>query len=126
MKLKTCLAIAALMAAPLLAHAQQQPPKAKKVTAADVERVVKAISADKEKAQAYCESAKLQDQLAEAADKKDEKKAEQLSATLEKLDAKLGPEWAQVMDGLQDIDPESAEGKKISATFEPLDKACQP
>ena len=34
------------------------------------------------------------------------------------------PEYASLMNGLQDIDPETDDGVEIEATLKPLDKSC--
>ena len=67
MNLKIVVAVAALTAMPALAQAQQgrPAPNAPKPTKAEVERVVKIISADKAKTQTYCELGKLNDQIAQ-------------------------------------------------------------
>jgi hypothetical protein len=53
---------------------------------------------------------KLGEQIEQAKDKKDNKTVDELSKKLGELGPKLGPEYAVLMDGLQDIDPESEEG----------------
>jgi hypothetical protein len=40
------------------------------------------------------------------------------------LGKKLGPEYAALIDGLQDIDPESEVGQQISSTLDALDNLC--
>ncbi|MFY9786236.1 MAG: hypothetical protein WA445_18365 [Pseudolabrys sp.] len=105
-------------------YAQAQKPSTAKVTAADVQKVVTLISGDKAKTQSYCDIGKLNEQIEEANDKKDIKKTEELSQQIDALGKKLGPEYAALMDGLQEVDPESEDGKKIGLMFEPLDKLC--
>ncbi|MGA8929634.1 MAG: hypothetical protein WB537_07765 [Pseudolabrys sp.] len=105
-------------------YAQAQKPSTAKVTAADVQKVVTLISGDKAKTQSYCDIGKLNEQIEEANDKKDIKKTEELSRQIDALGKKLGPEYAALMDGLQEVDPESEDGKKIGLMFEPLDKLC--
>jgi hypothetical protein len=56
--------------------------------------------------------------------KKDTKKADALAEQVDALGKKLGPEYAALMDGLEDVDPESEGGKQIGLMFEPLDKLC--
>ena len=60
----------------------------------------------------------------EAEEKKDTKKAEDLSKKMDGLAKKLGPEYGALMDGLQDIDPESQDGQEMSAMFVGLNKLC--
>jgi hypothetical protein len=40
------------------------------------------------------------------------------------LEKQLGPEYVSLLNGLQDIDPESDDGVEIEATLRPLDSAC--
>jgi hypothetical protein len=41
-----------------------------------------------------------------------------------RIGKKLGPEYAALIDGLQDIDPESEVGQEISSTLDALDNLC--
>jgi phage-related minor tail protein len=118
------LIVAVFVIAAVPAYAQAQKPSTAKVTAADVQKVVTLISGDKAKTQTYCDIGKLNEQIEEANDKKDIKKTEELSQQIDALGEKLGPEYAALMDGLQEVDPESEDGKKIGLMFEPLDKLC--
>ena len=43
---------------------------------------------------------------------------------MEKLATILGPEYIALMDGLQDMDPESEDGKEIASTLDVLNKLC--
>jgi hypothetical protein len=121
-------AILAAAMLPLAAQAQQgpggRPPSGPKPTVADVQRVVKGIAADKAKADTYCEIMKLDQQLAQAEQAKDEKKADELAKQADELAQKLGPEYNSLMDRLQQIDPSSQEGQRFVAAFAPLDKQC--
>jgi phage-related minor tail protein len=118
------LIVAVFVIAAVPVYAQAQKPSTAKVTAADVQKVVTLISGDKAKTQTYCDIGKLNEQIEEANDKKDIKKTEELSQQIDALGKKLGPEYAALMDGLQEVDPESEDGKKIGLMFEPLDKLC--
>ena len=109
MNLKLIVAILLIVALPLCAQAQKL--SAAKVTKADVQKVVKIISGDKAKTQTYCDLGKLNEQIEEADEKKDIKKTEELSQQIDALGKKLGPEYAALMDGLQEVDPESKDGK---------------
>jgi hypothetical protein len=60
----------------------------------------------------------------EANDKKDSKTADELSQKMKELENNLGPEYVALMDGLQDIDPESDDGADIGAALAALDKLC--
>jgi hypothetical protein len=122
MNLKLIVAILAIAAVPVCAQAQK--PSAAKVTKADAQKVVKMISGDKAKTQTYCDMAKLGEQIEQANEKKDTKKADELSQKMDELGTKLGPEYVALMDGLQEIDPESQDGQEIGSTLEALDKLC--
>jgi len=118
------LIVAVFVIAAVPVYAQAQKPSTAKVTTADVQKVVTFISADKAKTQTYCDIGKLNEQIEEADEKKDIKKTEELSQQIDALGKKLGPEYAALMDRLQQVDPESEDGKKIGLMFEPLDKLC--
>ena len=122
--MKPKLIVAVLMIAALPVCAQAQKPGPAKVTKADIQKVVQLISGDKAKTQIYCDLGKLNEQIAEADEKKDAKKSDALADQIDALGKKLGPEYAALMDKLQDVDPESEDGKQIGLMFEPLDKLC--
>ena len=122
MDVKLTVAIFVFAVVPVCAHAQT--PSDAKVTKAEVQRVVKMITDDKAKTQTYCDIAKVGVQIDEAEEKKDTKKAEDLSKKMDGLAKKLGPEYGALMDGLQDIDPESQDGQEMSAMFAGLNKLC--
>jgi prephenate dehydratase len=122
MNLKLIVAILAIAAVPVGAHAQK--PGAAKVTNADAQKVVKIISGDKAKTQTYCELSKLGEQIEQAEQKNDSKTADALSQKADALAEKLGPEYAALMDGLQTLDQNSKDGDAIGKTFEDLDKLC--
>ncbi|HEX9073138.1 MAG TPA: hypothetical protein VF852_14430 [Pseudolabrys sp.] len=123
MNLKLIVAILVITAVPV--RAQTQPPSAAKmVTRADVQKVARIIRGDKVKTQTYCDIGKLGGQIEEANQKKDSKTADELSQKMKELEKKLGPEYVALMDGLQDIDPESDEGAEIEAALVVLDKLC--
>ncbi len=125
MKLKLTIAAAAVIALSALAQAQQgPPPKVPKPTAADVQKVVQLIMADKAKVQAYCALSKINDEMAEAQDKKDQKKMEALANQADALVDKIGPEYEKLMEGLDQIDENSPDAKTFGDLFAPLDKQC--
>ena len=68
--------------------------------------------------------AKLGSQIAGADEKNDTKKADELSQKMDGLMKKLGPEYVALVDGLQDIDPDSKDGQEIGSTMEAFDKLC--
>ena len=122
MNLKLIVAILVIAAVPMFAQAQK--PSAANVTKADAQKVVKMISGDKAKTQTYCDMAKLGEQIEQANEKKDTKKADELSQKMDELGKKLGPEYVALMDGLQEMDPNSQDGQEIGSTLEALDNLC--
>ena len=62
--------------------------------------------------------------MAAADQKKDEKALAALGKQADDLSQKIGPEYVKLMDGLDQIDPDSAEGKQFAALLAPLDDLC--
>ena len=116
------LVVAILLIAVVPVYAQAQKPSA--VTKVDAQNVLKIISSDKAKTQTYCDMTKLGEQIVQANEKKDNKMVNELSQKLVALEEKLGPEYNALMDGLQDIDPESQVGQEIDSVLSGLDKLC--
>jgi mevalonate kinase len=115
MRLKFIVVVATATLLPLCAHAQ---------TPAEIQRVSKIIGADPAKKQAYCEMGKLEPQMAAADQKKDTKKLEELGKKADELGKKVGPEYAKMMEALEKIDQNSAEGKKLAPAMQEMTKMC--
>jgi hypothetical protein len=98
--------------------AQAQKPSA--VTKADAQKVLKIISGNKAKTQIYCDITKLVEQITEG----DENETDGLYQKIDELAKKLGPEYAALMDGLQEIDPESKVGQEIESVLMALQRLC--
>jgi hypothetical protein len=152
MKLRLAIAVTLLAAAPAFAQApgappprpgqlpppgQQQPPRpgqlpppgqqqpqAPKPTEAQVQKVVADIGANKAKMDAYCKLAKLQQQMGALDEKKDMKKLQALGQQADTEAQKLGADFEKMMDGLEQVDENSAEGKKFAAILASLDTKC--
>jgi hypothetical protein len=148
MNFKLIVAVLAIAAMPVCAQAQtpqappppqtpkaSQAPKAPKAVKdskdskemtklAVAQKVVKTISGDKAKTQTYCDIGKLGDQIQEAEKKNDMNKIDELNKKMDGLAVKLGPEYVELMSGLEDIDPNSKEALEIGSTLETLDKLC--
>jgi starvation-inducible outer membrane lipoprotein len=120
MKLKTIAAALALAMLPLAAQAQSAP----KITKADAQKVVKMIGADKAKTKAYCEMAKLGDEMDAADKKKDTKKVEALSKKMDALTDQLGPDYGKLMQGMEGLKPDSKQAQEIGGVLDGLDKLC--
>jgi hypothetical protein len=126
MNIKLIIAVAAIAVMPVLAHAQKgaPPPAAKPPTKAEVQRVVNQIKGDKAKLDTYCQIAKLGDQAQAAAQKKDQKKMEDLNKQADALGQKLGPDYVRLMASMEEVDPDSKDGKELVAIFDSLDASC--
>jgi hypothetical protein len=121
MSLKLIGAILVIAAVPVCAQAQE--PSA--VTKADAQNVIKIIRGDKAKTQIYCDIGKLGEEIAQAEQKKDTKKADELYRQMDELGTKLGPEYVAFMGGLEELDPNSLDGQEIGSMLEGLDKLCE-
>jgi hypothetical protein len=88
------------------------------------QKVVKTISGDKAKTQAYCDIGKLDDQIEEAEKQNDMRKIDELNSKKQELATKLGPDYVELMGGLEDIDPASKEAEDVVVALASLDKLC--
>ena len=128
MTFKFFVAAALFVAVPIGAFAQSDKPNVQllKPTIEDAQKLVETITGDKDKLKTYCEIGKLHEQLDSAEEKVDAKEFEALVAELDSLEQQMGPDYIRVTDGLGEVDPNSAEGQKFNAVFEPLRKQCGP
>ena len=122
MNLRLIVTILVIAAAPVCAQAQTPTPAT--VTKADAQKVLRIISSDKAKTRIYCQMAKLGDQMEQANETGDSKKFDALFQKMYELGKQLGREYAALVDGLQDIDPQSEVGREISSTLDALDHLC--
>lgn len=107
MNMKFVSAIAVLAAfASISASAQQQPQNAPKASKAEVQKLVDSIKNDKAKLTQFCSISKLQEQYSAAAEKKDEKKLQELDKQMEESSKKLGPDFERITSS--ELDDESA------------------
>jgi hypothetical protein len=139
MKLKLAIAATLLAMTPALAQpappqgggqrmapppAPQQQQKAPKPTEAQVQKVVNDIGANKAKMDSYCKLMKIQQQMGTLDEKKDAKKLQALGQQADAEGQKLGADFEKLMDGLEQVDENSAEGKKLGAILASLDGKC--
>ena len=122
MNLRLIVTILVIAAAPICAQAQRPIPA--KVTKTDAQKVLKIISSDKAKTRIYCEMTNLGNQMEQANQTGDSKEFDALFQKMYQLGKKLGPEYTALIDGLQDIDPQSEVGQEISSTLDALDNLC--
>jgi peptidoglycan hydrolase CwlO-like protein len=127
MNLKLVLVVTLIAATPLVAFAQKDDPvdHVPKPSIQDAQKVVQTISNDKIKLQAYCEIGKLQEEIEKAEEKNDTRTIEALGAKIDNLEQQVGPEYVRIMDGLEQVDPNSSEGQKFAAVFNPLHEKCK-
>ena len=127
MTLKLILAVTLIAVAPAIAFAQRDDPvdHAPKPTVEGAQKLVQTISSDKAKLQAYCEIGDLQQQMDKAEEKNDSKALDALFAKVDSLEQQIRPDYVRIVDGLGEVDPSSAEGKKFTAIFDPLHKQCK-
>ncbi len=109
-----------ILTAPLFAQPKRDPAKLK----ADAQKVIRSISVDKAKIAAYCEVTDLGGQAVEAAQEKDEKKADALMQRVDELEKILGPEYPALFNALYDADPNSEDVQDILSMFAMLDQSC--
>jgi hypothetical protein len=121
MKITLMVVILGISATPAYA---QDPPNVAKLKA-DAENVVEIVGSDKHKLQTYCDFAELSDQIGEANENGDTKKAEGLSQKINELGTKLGPEFVALADALKNMDPNSQGGPEIGLIFNKLDALCE-
>ena len=117
------LVVAILVVSVMLVYAQGQQPSAVQLKA-DAQNVVKIISGDELKIESYCAFANLSDQVDEAFEQQDTSKAMELSQKAEELQRKLGPEFTELADGLQEMNLNSQDAREIGSIIGKLDKFC--
>ena len=127
MKLTAAIAITVLAATSGYAQGQVGHPETMRTTpiAIDVQKVVRSIIGDKTKIKAYCDLAKLYEQMADAEAKHDTNGAGALSLKAQALLDVLGSDYSRLMDAFDQKGPDSEEGKKISTALDTLDKQCR-
>jgi hypothetical protein len=106
--------VAILAATGVGAAAQDDPAnQAPKPTLADVQHIAEAIATNKSKLQAYCELGRLHDETQQAVEDNDLEAIGVLTAKAYALEQQLGPEYDNVIDGLDKVDLSSAEGQEL-------------
>jgi hypothetical protein len=114
------LIVAVLIIGTLPLYAQSQQPNAAELA----QKVVGIIAGDKTKTQTYCQVLDLSDELDQVDQKKDRKKAEDLSQKINELQKKLGPEYLALLEATKVVDPNSKDGQEIVSIFDKLDSSC--
>jgi hypothetical protein len=102
--------------------AQSQQPDIVKLKE-EAQNAFNVISSDKLKIQTFCKMADLGNKLDQADRANDTKKTAGVSQRLDELERKL-PEYTALVDGLPDVDPNSADGQEIGSIILKLDELC--
>jgi ABC-type transporter Mla subunit MlaD len=108
--------------APLFAQAQQ--PDAAKLKA-DARNLVGIIGSDKTKTQTYCQIHDLSEQLIQAVEEKDRKKANALAEKIAELNKKMGPEFGALIDVGKRVNLNSPDGQEIASIIASLGESCR-
>jgi hypothetical protein len=125
-KLALAASLLSFVAIPVAGYAQQNGPpgQAPKPTMADIKKLVQTINSDKAKLGAYCDMGKVMEQMERAGQSRDTNALKTVSAKATGLAQQLGPDYTRIMDGLNDVDPNSAEGKQLDTLFAPILGQC--
>jgi hypothetical protein len=116
------LAAATFSASAKDASPEQTPPK---LTLADVQHLAEEIAGDKSKLESYCSLGKLHDETQQAIENNDLDAIEAVTNRTNTLEQTLGPEYDRVMDGLDQIDLNTAEGQQLADVFKTLQDKCE-
>ena len=114
-------AILVISTAPLYAQRRQQNVAKLK---ADARNLVGIIGNDKTKTQTYCQIDDLSEQLDQAVQQNDSKKARALVEKIAELNKKMGPEFAALIDIEKHVDLNSADGQEIASIVATLGESC--
>jgi ABC-type transporter Mla subunit MlaD len=82
------------------------------------------IGSDKTKTQTYCQIGDLSEQLIQAVQEKDRKKANALAEKTAELYKKMGPEFAALIDIEKHVDLNSRDGQEIASIVASLGESC--
>jgi ABC-type transporter Mla subunit MlaD len=91
---------------------------------ADARNLVGIIGSDKTKTQTYCQIDDLSEQLLQAVQEKDRKKANALAEKIAELNKKMGPEFAALIDIEKHVDLNSRDGQEIASIVASLGESC--
>ena len=114
-------AILLISTAPLYAQRQQQDVAKLK---ADARNLVGIIGSYKTKTQTYCQIHDLSEQLIQAVQKKDRKKANALAEKIAESYKNMGPEFAALIDIEKHVDLNSPDGREIASIVASLGESC--
>jgi hypothetical protein len=117
------LIIGILLVSTVASYAQGTHPDIAKLKA-DAQKVVSIIKGDKTKTQTYCKIDDLTEELDQAVQQKDRKKATALAEKIAELTEKMGPEFAALADIEKHVDVNSPDGQEIASIVASLGESC--
>jgi hypothetical protein len=124
-RIRLTTAIGILSITALAAFAQDGPGKqASGPTLAGVQHLAEMITGDRSKLRAYCDLGGIHDQMQQALDDRDANAVDALIAKGDALEQQLGPEYEEVIVGLEQIDFNTAEGQEIADVFKTVQEKC--
>jgi hypothetical protein len=99
--------------------------QASKPTLTDVQHLAEVITGDKSMLRAYCELGGIHDEMQQALDDQDANAIDALIARADALEQRLGTEYERVIEGLERMDFNTAEGQQIADVFKTLQERCE-
>jgi predicted lipoprotein len=117
------LIVATLLISTAPLYAQRREQNVAKLKA-DARNLVGIIGSDKAKIQTYCQIDDLSEQLIQAIQERDRKKADALAEKIAELNKKMGPEFAALIDIEKHVDLKSRDGQEIASIVASLDESC--
>ena len=114
------IAILVISTAPLYAQRQQEDVAKLK---ADARNTVGIIGGDRAKTRRYCQIVDLAEELNQAIEKKNKKKAKALAAEVVQLQKQL-PEYVVLSNILEHVDLKSSDGREVALIIQSLIQSC--
>jgi hypothetical protein len=126
MLLKALIGVAIFAGTTVAAVGHEEPTnQTSKPTLKDVQHLAEMVSSDKSKLRAFCELGQLLDETRQAVEYNDTNAIAAVTANTDAFERQLGPEYDKVINGLDQIDFSSDEGKRIAEVFGSLQKKCE-
>jgi hypothetical protein len=120
------LVVAILLISAVPGCAKAQSPSVPRVSKDDAQKVLAIISGDKAKIKTYCDIKKLGRQMERAYENRDLKLADELLQKINTMAKTLGPEYAALVGGLWQLDPENEKlGAEIMLGISALNILCR-
>jgi hypothetical protein len=117
------LIVAILVISTASLYAQRQQQNVAKLKA-DARNLVGIIGSDKTKTQTYCQINDLSEQLDQAVQENDSKKAKTLTEKITQLNKKMGPEFGALVNIEKRVDLNSPDGQEIASIVASFGESC--